>query len=296
MTKRMYASLICLAAVIGFSACNESPKQADDTKKDSTSAGADSSAVTKNWKIGVQLWTFHYFPFVTAIAKADSAGVKYVEAFPGQALGGDMKDTFGIRMSADSRAKVKQLLQTKGISIVAMGVIVPKTIGEWKQYFDLAKEFGLSYITAEPLKDQWDAIDSLAGVYGIKVAIHDHPRPNAYWHPDSVLAAAKGHPNIGSCADVGHWSRNGLDPVECLKKLEGHIFGVHLKDIDSIGNTKANDLIVGTGKINYPPIFQELKRQGFSGMFSIERENNWYNNVPDVVQTVKYFNEQVGKL
>src|SRR5580692_3460594 len=273
MNKRMYASLICLAAVISFSACNDQSKQADDSKKDSTSTMADSSSVTKNWKIGVQLWTFHYFPFVTAIAKVDSAGVKYVEAFPGQPLGGDMKDTFGIRMSADSRAKIKQLLQSKGISIVAMGVIVPKTIDEWKKYFDLAKEFGLSYITAEPLKDQWDAIDSLAGAYGIKVAIHDHPRPNAYWHPDSVLAAAKGHPNIGSCADVGHWTRNGLDPVECLKKLEGHIFGVHLKDIDSVGNTQAKDLIVGTGKINYPPIFQELKRQGFSGMFSIEREN-----------------------
>lgn len=296
MNKRMYACLICLTALIGVSACNEQPKQADDTKKDSTSATADSASVTKNWKIGVQLWTFHYFPFVTAIAKADSAGVKYVEAFPGQPLGGDMKDTFGIRMSADSRAKIKQLLQSKGISIVAMGVIVPKTIDEWKKYFDLAKEFGLSYITAEPIKNQWDAIDSLAGAYGIKVAIHDHPRPNAYWHPDSVLAAAKGHPNIGSCADIGHWARNGLDPVECLKKLEGHIFGVHLKDIDSAGNTRANDLIVGTGVINYPPVFQELKRQGFSGMFSIERENNWYNNVPDVIQTVKYFNEQVAKL
>jgi sugar phosphate isomerase/epimerase len=296
MNKRMYACLLCLAAVTGFIACNDQPKQADDSKKDSTSAAADSSSVTKNWKIGVQLWTFHYFPFVTAIAKADSAGVKYVEAFPGQPLGGDMKDTFGIRMSADSRAKIKQLLQSKGISIVAMGVIVPQTIDEWKKYFDLAKEFGLSYITAEPLKNQWDAIDSLAGAYGIKVAIHDHPRPNAYWHPDSVLAAAKGHPNIGSCADIGHWARNGLDPVECLKKLEGHIFGVHLKDIDSAGNTKAKDLIVGTGVINYPPVFQELKRQGFSGMFSIERENNWYNNVPDVIQTVKYFNEQVAKL
>jgi sugar phosphate isomerase/epimerase len=292
----MYACLLCLAAVTSFIACNDQPKQADDSKKDSTSAAADSSSVTKNWKIGVQLWTFHYFPFVTAIAKADSAGVKYVEAFPGQPLGGDMKDTFGIRMSADSRAKIKQLLQSKGISIVAMGVIVPQTIDEWKKYFDLAKEFGLSYITAEPLKNQWDAVDSLAGAYGIKVAIHDHPRPNAYWHPDSVLAAAKGHPNIGSCADIGHWARNGLDPVECLKKLEGHIFGVHLKDIDSAGNTKAKDLIVGTGVINYPPVFQELKRQGFSGMFSIERENNWYNNVPDVIQTVKYFNEQVAKL
>jgi len=48
----------------------------------------------------------------------------------------------------------------------------------FEKYFDLAKEFGLSYITAEPLKNQWNAIDSLAGAYGIKVAIHDHHRHN----------------------------------------------------------------------------------------------------------------------
>jgi len=84
--------------------------------------------------------------------------------------------------------------------------------------------------------------------------------------------------------------------VECLKKLEGHVFGVHLKDIDSIGNTKANDLIVGTGKIKLPCYLQRADRQKFSGMFSIERENNWYNNVPDVIATVKYFKEQTSKL
>jgi sugar phosphate isomerase/epimerase len=257
---------------------------------------APSPKAPKDWKIGVQLWTFHFVPFVNALDKADSAGIKYLEAFPGQPLGGGMKDTFGIRMSEESKAKIKQLLHAKGMQIIAMGVIVPRTINEWKQYFDLAKYFGLSYITAEPLKNQWDAIDSLAAIYNINIAIHDHPRPNAYWHPDSVLAAIKGHPHIGSCADIGHWARNGLDPVVCLRELQGHIFGVHLKDIDTAGHTRAKDMVVGTGVINYPPIFRELKRQGFIGMFSIEREANWYNNVPDVIATVKFFNDQVSKL
>lgn len=299
MSKKLTtASLLCLLTFAALTSCNNQPAANDTT--DSTARSADSASATPSvasgWKIGVQLWTFHFVPFVQALDKADSAGVKYLEAFPGQKLGGDMKGSFGPDMTAEEKTKIKQLLQTKGLSIVAMGVISPKNIDEWKKYFDLAKEFGLSYITAEPKKDQWNAIDSLAGVYGIKVAIHDHPKPNAYWHPDSVLAAVQGHPNIGSCADVGHWARNGLDPVECLKKLEGHVFGVHLKDIDSIGNTRANDLVVGTGKIDFPAIFKELNRQKFSGMFSIERENNWYNNVPDVIATVKYFKEQTSKL
>ncbi|HXB91218.1 MAG TPA: sugar phosphate isomerase/epimerase, partial [Puia sp.] len=227
--------LFCLFATPLLFSCHNpagpaSGQEAAGVVGDSAARMADSSSVTRDWKIGVQLWTFHYVPFVQAISKADSAGIKYLEAYPGQPLGDGMKDSFGIRMSADSKARIKQLLASKGIQIVAMGVITPKSLNEWKSYFDLAREFGLSYITAEPLKNQWDGIDTLAGAYGIKVAIHDHPRPNPYWHPDSVLAAIHGHSNIGSCADVGHWARNGLDPVECLRKLQGHIFGVHLKD------------------------------------------------------------------
>ena len=139
-------------------------------------------------------------------------------------------------------------------------------------------------------------IDSLAGSYGIKVAIHDHPKPNPYWEPDSVLAAVSGHPNIGACADIGHWTRNGLNPVDCLKKLQGHIFGVHLKDVVKFNYTEAEDTVVGKGVIDFPAVFRELKGEGFSGMFSIEHESNWYHSLPDVIATVKYFNDEVAKL
>jgi len=295
--KKTIQFFLIFSIILFFTRCNNQPEQqAGETKKD-TAAAVAKPDVTKDWKIGVQMWTFRMFPFVTALAKVDSAGVKYIEAFPGQPMGeGFGKESFGIGLSPESRGKLKQLLQTKGISMVAFGVINPKTVAEWKKFFDLAKELGLSYITAEPKKDQWNQVDSLAGVYGIKVAIHDHPKPNEYWSPDSVLAATAGHPNIGSCADVGHWARNGLNPVDCLKKLSGHIFGVHLKDIKKFDDTKAEDTVVGKGVNNFPAIFQELKDQGFSGMLSIEQESNWYHSLPDVINTVKYFHDEVGKL
>lgn len=252
--------------------------------------------VTDNWKIGVQLWTFRMFTFAAALDKVDSAGAKNIEAFWGQPLGADMKDTFGINMSAESRTKIKELLHSKGITMVAMGVIYPKNRDEWKKSFDLAKDFNLSYITSEPQKYLWDLVDSLAGVYNIRVAIHEHPRPNAYWSPDSVLAALKGHPNLGACADIGHWARSGLNPVDCLKKLDGHIYGVHLKDITKFDNTHAADTVVSKGVIDFPPIFAELKRQKFNGMFSIEHESNWYNSMPDVKETIDFYNVQVAKL
>jgi sugar phosphate isomerase/epimerase len=288
--------LISLAMLQPLYPVTPDPASASLVNDASAARSAASPNSPKDWKIGVQMWTFHFVSFVKALDKCDSAGIKYIEAFPGQTLGGDLPGSFGTAMSDDTRAKVKELLQSKGIHIYAMGVVVPRSVDEWVKYFDLAKYYGLSYITCEPLKNQWDAIDSLAGIYNINIAIHDHPKPNVYWHPDSVLAAVKGHKHIGSCADIGHWARNGLDPVVCLKELQGHIYGVHLKDIDTLGKVRAKDLVVGTGAINYPPVFEELKRQHFNGYFSIEREDNWYNNVPDVVATVKFFNEQVSKL
>ncbi|MEO6814504.1 MAG: sugar phosphate isomerase/epimerase [Ginsengibacter sp.] len=293
--KKITLSLLSIFCILSLIQCNTASSNKTKTG-DSTAVNSDSMNVTNNWKIGVQMWTFKMFTFAEALDKVDSAGVKYIEAFWGQPLGAGMKDSFGIKMSDESRSKLKQLLQSKGIHIVAMGVISPDTREDWKKAFDLAKEFDLSYITAESKKNQWDMVDSMAGTYGIKVAIHDHPRPNAYWSPDSVLAAISGHPNIGACADLGHWARNGLNPVECLKKLDGHIYGVHLKDIVKFDDTKAADTVVGKGVIDFPPIFQELKRQHFKGMFSIEHESNWYHSLPDVIATVRFYNEQVADL
>ena len=296
--KKIALTFLGFVCILSLTECTSSGSK-DVSNSDSTttaSATSDSFNVKDNWKIGVQMWTFRMFSFADALDKVDSAGVKYIEAFFGQPLGAGLKDSFGIRMSDASKARLKQMLQAKGISIVAMGVIVPQTREEWKKAFDLAKEFGLSYITAEPIKSQWDMVDSMAGAYGIKVAIHDHPKPNMYWSPDSVLAAIQGHPNIGSCADLGHWARNGLRPVDCLKKLAGHVYGVHLKDIVKFGDTQAADTVVGKGIIDFPPIFQELKRQHFKGMFSIEHESNWYHSLPAVIETVKFYNDQVDKL
>ena len=299
--KRLALILPALFLFIVFS-CNNSggsSSNADSAavKPDSSAVKTDSSSgSTSGFKLGVQMWTFRFFSFTDALNKVDSAGIKNIEAFFGQKLGGGMEGSYGTEMSAPTRDKLKQLLQKKNIHLVAMGVISPKNKAEWIKAFELAREFGLSYITAEPTKSQWDMVDSLAGSYGILIAIHDHPKPNMYWSPDSVLAAMQGHPHIGSCADIGHWARNGLNPVECLRKLQGHIIGVHFKDVVKFDNPKADDTLVSKGVIDLPAVLAELKRQNFKGMLSIEHESNWYHNLPDVIYTRNYYDSIVAKL
>ena len=74
------------------------------------------------------------------------------------------------------------------------------------------------------------------------------------------------------------------------------MYGVHLKDITKFNDTEAPDTVVSKGVIDFPAVFAELKRQHFNGMLSIEHESNWYHSLPDVIATVQYYNEQVGKL
>jgi sugar phosphate isomerase/epimerase len=298
--KRIASIFSFLLVIVLMSACSGS--QSSGTSSDSSAGTTDTSAMksdsgsTAGFKLGIQMWTFSKFSFSDALKKVDSSGIKNIEAFIEQDLGGGLPGKFGFEMSKDTREKLKALLKGKGIQPVAMGVITPKNREEWIKTFELAKDLGLSYITSEPIKTQWDMVDSLAGVYGIPVAIHDHPKPNVYWSPDSVLAAIQGHSHIGACADVGHWARNGLNPVECLKKLQGHIIGVHLKDIVQFDNPKAADTVVSKGVIDFPAVLAELKRQDFTGMLSIEHESNWYHNLPDVIFTKNYYDSLLMKL
>ena len=246
--------------------------------------------ISAEWQTGVALYSFNKFSFAAALEKADSASAKYVEGFFFHKLGKEFNNNTMGTASKEDISKMKQMMDKKGIKMKSMYVGGAKNVSEWKFFFDTAKELGMQYLVCEPDKDHWDMIDSLAGLYKINIAIHEHSKElSIYWHPDSVLAALKGHPNIGACADLGHWARSGLDPVKCLEKLNGHILGVHLKDIDKFNDAKANDVNVGTGVINFPGVVRELKRQNFNGMIYVECEHNMDNNLADVVQSIRYF-------
>jgi hypothetical protein len=48
----------------------------------------------------------------------------------------------------------------------------------------LQREFGVAFVTTEPPLNMWNSIDSLAGAYNIKVAIHEHWKGvSHYWNP-----------------------------------------------------------------------------------------------------------------
>jgi L-ribulose-5-phosphate 3-epimerase len=283
MNNRLFFVLVLTAL---FASCG--------SNKTASTSEADATDSSNNLTLGVALWTFHNVDFPTSLKMTDSAGLKIVEANTFHKTGKELNDSLLGQLSTAGVEKLKGYAQQHGISFGSLYLGGGKTIADWKNDFEKAKQLGVRFVTAEPPVDMWDSIDSLAGVYGMMVAIHEHWKGvSAYWHPDSVLAAIKGHKNFGACLDLGHYPKSGVNSLEAVKKLEGHIIGVHLKDIAAMNDPNLVDVRAGTGIVQFPEIFEELKRQKFDGIIYIERDSvENPTNVASVIETVKYFNEK----
>ncbi len=244
--------------------------------------------------IGCQAWTFNHYSVMEAIDRTADAGGKVIEFFPGQKFSKEQPDLkFDHNATDEMIAAVKAELAKRGVRAVNYGVVgIPKNEAEARKIFEFAKKMNLYGITTESV-DAIDTIEKLVKEYDICVGFHDHPRqPNnpsyKMWDPNFILSVVKDRDSrIGSCADVGHWIRSGLDPVECLKILQGRIISVHLKDLNE-KSPDAHDVPYGTGVSNIPAIIEELKRQHFVGNASIEYEYNWVDNVTDVAQCIGF--------
>lgn len=252
------------------------------------------NCLTGGIALGCQAWTFKEYSVLEAIDKTAAAGGKVIEFYPGQQFSPEKPDVkFDHNATDEMIAAVKARLAKDGIRAVNYGVVsIPKDEAEARKIFAFAKKFELYGITTESV-DAIDTIEKLVKEYDIRVGFHDHPRqannPDyKMWDPNYVLSVVKDRDaRIGSCSDVGHWVRSGLNPVDCLKILQGRVISAHLKDLNE-KSLEAHDVPFGTGVSNIAGIIDELKRQHFVGNASIEYEYNWKDNVIDAAQCVGF--------
>lgn len=251
------------------------------------------------WRLGCQAYSFNKFTFFEAVDKVASIGLGFIEAYPGQKLSPAKPD---VKVNHDTtpaqRAEIKKKLADSGVTLVNFGVVgLPAKEADCRKIFDFAKDMGIETIVSEPGPDAIDLLDKLADEYKINVALHNHPEPSRYWNPDTVLATCKGRSKrLGACADTGHWMRSGMNPLDCLKKLEGRIISFHFKDLNKYGKQGAHDVPWGTGKADAKALLAEIRRQKFQGTFSIEYEHNWLESLPEIKQCVDFFEKTATEL
>lgn len=254
------------------------------------------SGLCDEWKpkLALQLYSFRYMSFVDAVKTAKKIGFEYVEAYPGQKLGGDMEGNTQFSMDAATREKVKAFLKEQNIKMVNYGVCGAKDEDGWKQLFTFAKEMGIETLQVEVGKSdkEMEFLSTLSKETGIKVALHNHKQPAGF--PDAMAAVLAKYPSIGAGADIGHWINAGKPALEGIKKLEGRITTLHLVDVASL-DAKGRVVPYGKGCAELSKVMDELKRQKFNGVLTCEYEHASDKLVDELAECLKWYNDYLKK-
>lgn len=252
------------------------------------------SQKVNGFALGCQAYTFRLFSTFEAIEKTAYAGGKVIEFYPGQKLSKEQPD---VKFSHDAPPEVWEKVKAKckehGITPIAYGVVgLSKDEAKSRKVFEFAKAMGIRVINTESV-DALDTFEKLVKEFDIKVAFHNHPkRPNdpnyKVWDPNYILEITKDRdPRVGACADLGHWVRSGLKPVECVKILKGRILSSHIKDLHA-PLPSGHDVHWGKGVSDIPGVLAEYRAIGFEGPMSVEYEHNWETNAEDAKACIEF--------
>jgi sugar phosphate isomerase/epimerase len=243
--------------------------------------------------VSVQAYSFNRYTTFEAIDKVSQVGAKLIELYPGQKLAADGEDKVDQNMSAEATEKLKKKLAEKNIRAIAFGVTgIPNDEAGARKLFTWAKGLGIAVINTEDV-GSLDTAEKMAKEFDICVGLHDHPKrdndPNyKMWDPNYILSVVKNRDKrIGSCADIGHWVRSGIKPIDAVKILSGRIVSSHFKDLNEFSGN-GHDVPWGTGISDVKLVLDEYKRQGFEGPISVEYEYNWDSSVPEIAQCIGY--------
>jgi sugar phosphate isomerase/epimerase len=244
------------------------------------------------WRLSCNLYTFRDRSFYEALDVIAALGIRCVEpAFflPLSKEQPDLKTSEAL--TPGQRREMKKRMDDRGMKMASYYAPLEADVTAFRKVFDFAQEMGAETLVAEPPAEVFEALDKLCQEYGMNLAIHNHSEAagSKYWRPENVLKVCEGRSKaIGGCPDTGHYVRTGLAPVECLKKLDGRIITVHLKDAAQFGNPESRDVPLGQGKANFAQVLQTLRALKFRGLATIEYEYLSPQLVEDVAACVKF--------
>ena len=234
------------------------------------------AAAAADLNLGIQMYSLRGYGVDEAIGHAYDIGFRHLEFYPGM---------YAINSTPEQVKAMNDKLSAKGLKITAHGVNrFTKDADANRKLFEFAKLAGIRNLSADPDPDSFDNLDKLVAEYDVRIAIHNHGPKHRYNKTLDVLNAVKDHhPNIGACADLGHFIRSGEDPVQVIRSLGPRLFGVHLKDFAE-KQDKTKGVILGRGHLNVAQVFDALRTVNFpaDGALSLEYEENPKDPLADI--------------
>lgn len=269
-----------------LSACSTGPAPTSATPP---AAPPPPPAPASEIHLGLQHWTFRRFTFAETLDKARALGLRHLQVYKGQNLGGGLQGQLGHDLDPATLATVKAWLTERDLAAVSYGVLSPGSIDEWRRILAFARTLGIRTVATEIDPATLAQVAPLAEAAGIRIALHNHPSPSRYADPLFALETVKPFgPHVGLCADTGHWLRNGLDPVASLRAVAPRVLELHLKDVDEPAK-KGRDRPFGTGAGDLAGQLAVLRQTGFSGVAFLEYEHDTPQLEKELAACVAYF-------
>ena len=216
------------------------------------------------WRVGPAAWTFNRFTFFEAVDKTAALGLHYIEAFEGQRISKEIGEPMGPALPDSVLEQVRSKLKASGVRLTSVYVHnLPGDEPAARKIFEFCRKLGVETIVSEPAPEALNVLERLCDEYGVKLAIHNHPRGSSrYWNPQEVLKVCAGRsPRIGACADTGHWQRSGIKPVDGVRLLGPRLLSLNVKDLNELG-PEGHDVPWGTGKGEMAEMLREIHRLG----------------------------------
>jgi L-ribulose-5-phosphate 3-epimerase len=106
-------------------------------------------------------------------------------------------------------------------------------------------------------------------------------------------------PNLGVGLDTANLILYGkANPVDAVSILGKHVHAVHAKDgrwptdPDKLGE----EVLIGTGLVDFRKVFEGLRKAGYTGAITIERETNGPQQIADVRHEKEYLQKVLAKV
>gem|GEM_PF-178197 len=178
----------------------------------------------------------------------------------------------------------KAILDQHGLIPYAFGVAsTTADKRENRKLFEFAHRIGAKLIVVEPEMADWDSLEALVKEYDIRLAIHNHWLGTTYGDPQAVKQVlARRDRRIGVCLDVGWVTAAGFDAAKVFRDYGDRVYDIHFKDkkLPMANDRQAVDTTLGAGNANYPGLFAEIKRTGWSGVMAIETDSEEFATDP----------------
>lgn len=246
------------------------------------------------WRLGVAAYSFKDNTLFETIDKAVELGIWHLGGLNVQKVSADIDKNFDYNLTDQELIRIRQKLVTAGVRLVTFYIHdIPNDEVTCSRIFEFGRKMGIETFISEPKPEALDLIEKYCKKYDIKVAIHNHDKRISpqYWSPKGVLKVCKDRsPYIGACGDLGYWIRSGIDPSEALEQLGDRLLTLQVHDLNE--ETKdGHDVPWGTGIADLGSFFQTLKDLGIKpSLIGLEYSYNWGKSLPEIKQSVKFFN------